>query len=330
MGFKISFLALCVAAWVSSAAHLPSLALANSSPFQWNRYDQALALAQTEQKPLLIAFVGEGWCPWSDKILQETLLQAEFQQALKDAAIFARVNFPYTGACSESEKLKEKYNICQLPTLVLASPKEEEIAKVGYLPLKPTGFAVHLERILDGYNKLVARMDKIDLDQLPIEEVRHLYRESCLYNLAKFKSVLLAAGLLQDTSPFFLLEKYAELSKVEPKKAKQVRTQIDQLDPENKQGAQLQLAVIDFNARAETSDDSQKVLKPLKKYLKKFGTQDIANVWRVHMMIAQYLFYKREDKTQTFAAAEAAIESAPKEAKSELRDFLNYMKENTL
>lgn len=299
--------------------------------FAWDAgYAEVLAQAQQQQKPLLIAFVGSEWCPWSDKLLSEVLKQPEFTNSLKEAVVFVRVNFPYEEVNPESEKLKEKFHVRQLPTLVLASPKEEEIAKMGYLPLKPSEFSVHVERILHGYNKLVAHMNEADLNRLPIEEVRHLYRESCLYNLPKFKEVALAAGLLRDDTPFFLLEKYAQLVKAAPKKAKAVREQIETLDPENTHGAQLQLAVIDFNTRAETSDEVQKVLKPLRKYLKEFGPSDQTNSWRVHMMIAQYLFHKKENKAETIKSAETAIDLAPEASKSELRDFLNYMKENLL
>ena len=312
MSSLLSFLVLCLA--------IPLRMLA------WESVDYSKALEG--DKPILMAFVGSEWCPWSDKILQEVLTQPEFENALKESVVFVRVDFPYTGISPESEKLKEKFNIRQLPTLVLVSSKEEEIAKMGYLPLKPVEFAVHLERILHGYKKLVSRVNESDLNQMPIEEMRHLYRESYIYNLAKFKDALLSVGISRDPGTFFLLEKYSALVKAEPKKAKELREQIETKDPENKEGSILQLAVIDFHARAEVSDDTQKVLKPLKKYLREFGEQDRGNVWRVQMMIAQYLFHKKENKEDTFKAAEKAIEAAPEEAKPELRDFLSYMREN--
>jgi len=306
-----------------------SLLLICVKVFAWTPdYNQALETARLEQKPLLVAFVGPNWCPWSDKIFEDVLTKPEFINALKESVLFVRVDFPYSGARQESEALKEKYHIRQLPTLVLVSPQEEEIAKVGYLPLKAPEFAIHIERILHGYQKLVKKMDQSDVLQMPVEELRHLYRESCTYHLAKYTEILLSAGLAKDPGSFFLLEKYSELIKTQPKKAKAVREEIETRDPENKEGAHLQLAIFDFQARAETSDNIDKVLKPLKKYLKEFGLQDRENVWRVHMMIAQYLFHKHEKKEDVIKHAQASIESAPEEAKGELTEFLTYMKGN--
>lgn len=304
-----------------------SLLLICAKVFTWTLdYNQALEAARLEQKPLFVAFVGTDWCPWSDKIFEDVLAKPEFVNALKESVVFVRVDFPYSGLCQESEALKEKYHIRQLPTLVLTSPQEEEIAKIGYLPLQAPEFAVHVRRILHGYQKLVKKMAQTDVLQMSVEELRHLYRESSTYQLGKYKETLLAAGLAKDPGSFFLLEKYSELIKTQPKKAKAVREEIETRDPKNKEGAHLQLAIFDFQARAEASDNVDKVLKPLKKYLKEFGSQDRENFWRVHMMIAQYLFHKHERKEDIIKHAQASINSAPEEVKGELTEFLTYMK----
>lgn len=293
-------------------------------------YKSSLEEAQLQEKRVLLAFVGSEWCPWSEKLLKEVLKHPEFENALKDLVVFVTVDFPYTGSCPESERLKEKFNVQQLPTVVLASQKEEEIAKIGYLPLTPTEFASHVQRVLDSYKKLVSKIDETDLNQMSIEDLRALYQEACFYNLAKFKERVLSIGLTRDPTPFFLLEKYIEVVKSEPKKAKLLRSQIDFKDPENKESSKFHLAVIDFNALAEISDDTQKVLKPLKKYLKEYGETDRKNCWRIQLMISQYLFHKQQDISKSIKAAKSALESAPEEKKAEILEFLNYITESRL
>lgn len=306
-----------------------SILLVCAKIFAWSPdYKESLETARLEDKPLLVAFLGADWCPWSDKILEDVLTKPEFASALKDSVVFVRVDFPYTGARQESEALKEKYHIQQLPTLVLVSPEEEEITKVGYQPLQASEFAAHIERILHGYQKLVQKMNQTDVLEMSTEELRYLYRESCAYQLVKYKESLFLAGLAKDPGSFFLLEKYAQLIKTQPKKAKAVREEIEKRDKENKEGAHLQLAIFDFQERAESSDNVDKVLKPLKKYIKEFGSKDHENVWRVHMMIAQYLFHKHEKKEEIIKHAQASIDLAPEETKAELTEFLAYMKGN--
>lgn len=288
-------------------------------------YAQELETAKFENKLVLLAFVGRDWCPWSDKFFQETLSEPQFINALKDLVVFVRVDFPYSENAPESEGLKEKYHIQQLPTLVIASPREEEVAKIGYLPLKPSEFAVHIEQILQGYKKLITKIGQRELSELSVEEIRHLYQEACTYHLTKYKEVFFSLGLKLDPGPFFLVEKYGELMKVKPKKAKALRREIEKRDPKNKHGSYLQLAIFDFQAQAEKSEDSHKVLKPLRKYLKKFGQKDLENSWRLHMMIAQYLFHKNGDKKEIVKQVQAALDQAPEEFKNELTEFFNDM-----
>jgi len=165
-------------------------------------YTEALQTAQASGKPMLLAFVGGEWCPWSDKLIVEVLDSYGFLSHVKDSFILVRVDFPYTGMCLESEKLKEKYHVHQLPTLVLASAEGEEITKFGYLPLEAPEFAAHVKTLFEGYEKLVKQLSHADLAQLSVAELRHYYREVAPYNLPIYKDALLTQDSKKITPPF--------------------------------------------------------------------------------------------------------------------------------
>lgn len=288
-------------------------------------YAEALQTAQASQKPMLLAFVGGEWCPWSDKLIVEVLDAYGFLSHVKDSLVLVRVDFPYTGMRLASEKLKEKYHVRQLPTLVLASAEGEEITKFGYLPLEAPEFAAHVKTLLEGYEKLVKQLSHTDLSQLSPAELRHFYREISSYNLPIYREAILSVGIQKDSTPFFLLEKYGQLLKTEPKMAQKVREQIEGRDPEDKEGALFQLAALDFQTLAEASGQTNKVIRPLKKYLKKMGEKKEANVWRAHAMIAEFLFHKKGKKEEMLKHMQASLQTAPSEVRSQLEESFQDM-----
>jgi thioredoxin-related protein len=288
-------------------------------------YAEALQTAQASQKPMLLAFVGSEWCPWSDKLIGEVLDNYEFLSHIKDAFILVRVDFPYSGMKLASEKLKERYHVRQLPTLVLASAEGEEITAFGYLPLEAPEFAAHVKTLFERYEKLVKQLSHTDLSQLSPAELRHYYREVSSYHLPIYKEALLSMGMQKDHTPFFLLEKYSQLLKTEPKLAQKMREQIEARDPEDKEGALFQLAALDFQTLAEASGQTSKVLRPLKKHLKKVGEKKGGDVWRAHAMIAEFLFHKKGKREEILKHMQASLKTAPAEAKAQLEESFQDM-----
>lgn len=283
-------------------------------------YAEAVETAQASQTPMLIAFLGSEWCPWSDKLRGEVLETAHFQSQVKDYLILVRVDFPYVGLRKNSEELKAKYEIKQLPTLIIASPTGEEITRFGYLPLEGAEFASHVTTLLNTYEKLVQQISQTNLSQEPVTELRTLYQEITPFTLPIYKEALLHAGLQKDSSSFFLLEKYEQLLKKEPKLAEKMREQIEARDPEDREGALFKLAALDFTTLSAETHSIKKVVRPLKKYLKKFSSHE--NAWRAHLLIAEYLFLKRGNKNEAQQHLEASLIKAPSKVKPQLEEFL--------
>lgn len=52
--------------------------LAHASEGWFDDFSKAQARAQEKNSPLLIAFLGPNWCPWSDKLEEEVLTSNTF------------------------------------------------------------------------------------------------------------------------------------------------------------------------------------------------------------------------------------------------------------
>ena len=98
-----------------------------------DNYQKGKKLSLEKDKPLLLAFVGSDWCPWSQKLEKEILTDPDFIKPLKENFVLVWLEFTEDSLASSSFKgdnwyLKENYNIQELPTLLLLSQEGEVIA----------------------------------------------------------------------------------------------------------------------------------------------------------------------------------------------------------
>lgn len=293
-------------------------------------FAQALAEAQNSGKVLLLAFMGAGWCPWSEKLEREILSEPAFLEPLRIDVQFVWLACPEESKRygSELKQLKEKYGVDEFPTLVVITPQQEEMFKVGYLPLSAKEFAARLKQMVGDFKELFGRLEK-DLTPMSLEELESLYIKARDLKSLRYKERLMEEGLKQDKGTFFLLEKYAELVEAGNKKeAAPFREKIIERDPKNLKGSQLRLAIFDFQTRAtrlKRKGSPHTVVKPLLEYIAKFGEKDKENLWKVRMMMAQYLFTKNEVK-DALEHASASYQTAPEESKKEISETIDYLK----
>jgi protein disulfide-isomerase len=292
--------------------------------FSWTEnYGQALTQAQAEEKPLLLAFLGVDWCPWSEKFYADVLSSNQFVQPLETSVIFVTIDFPHHKTLSpeqrsENWRLKEKFNIEQLPTLVLITPQEKEIARMGYTPDPPDQVAAQLQQILDNYHSLSGKMGY--LRKASEAELQQLYNLAVSSRFPDYADRILQVALEQYRTPFFLFEQYTRLTTSHQAKKKQIRAlrhELELKDVDNKQLSHFKLAVFDHLQLADKNRKPKKVIRPLKLYLKRFGNTDSENRWRIHAMIAQYLSNKgKMDDAKIHA--KAAITTAPEAMRQQL------------
>jgi len=297
MMFRVSFLLLfwtCLTSWETD-------------------YASALQKAQKEDRPLLVAVLGSDWCPWSKKFADEVLGQKEFLEAIEGSMAAVRLEY------SEQPELREKLRIEHVPTLVVMNAAGEEIARFGYLPFTPRECASHLVKAVEAHKRLSCA----SIVALSAEGLRQAYEEASSHHLNALKDKFLQAGLEKDRGSYFKIRAYAQTAKSDRKKAKKIRQEILSNDPDNRQGSQLEIALADFQHLAEEEAELQKTIRPLKRYLKGFGKQDSANAWRVHMILAQYLFTHGK-VADALKHGKEGLAKAPEEAKEDVRQTLSY------
>ena len=73
----------------------------------WNEdYARAYNMSQVTEKPMLIAFVGSDWCPWSQKLAREILEDPEFLSEMQKEMILLWIDFPERLSISDERRPK--------------------------------------------------------------------------------------------------------------------------------------------------------------------------------------------------------------------------------
>lgn len=294
-------------------------------------YKEALALSQEKGKPLLIAFVGSSFCPWSKKLLTEILTHPDFTGPLKENFLFVYLEFAEESSLSDEKRgLKEKYAIQEFPTLLLVHPCQEPIARVGFLPMNPKEFASYFLTRVQAYEEITTLLKDNKQIELKEEELRGYYLKAQTLAEEKYKQQILSFGLQKGKTPFFLLENYAALlktHKIKDLKVQELRKKIAACDPKNSKGAHFQLAMLEFHALAEhprKKDAIKTALAPLVEYVKTFGSKDKENLWKAEMAMAQFLF-SRGHVSSALEHAKASYQAAPEAVKPEVSLTLDFL-----
>lgn len=283
--------------------------------------------AEKRNCPLLIAFLGPNWCSFSDKLEEEVLFQDEFISQLKDQVVFVKVDIPkdFEQRSFYGKALKQKYCIDECPCVVLADSDGGAIAKLEYLPIGCAQFATYVKQVLDDYNR-VSHLVGRELKQLKVDEVKHLYARSGRFVDTRFRIALLEQGLKIDRGPYFLAEQYARLlaeGTGSRRKLKRIRNKVLARDPKNEEGCLRKLALSEFASMGDSANPEQ-AIAPLLQYLKRFGSEDAENAWRLEMKISQYLFGKHCIEG-ALEHAKRSYDLAPDTAQKEIAQSIQYL-----
>ncbi len=286
--------------------------------------DAGFAEAKKEGSALVVAFVGSRWCPWSEKVEREVLSDPLFEEGLGPQFICVKVDV----GSENRGVLATEYRIEQVPTFLRLEQNQQEIARVGFLPQSAKEFGAHLASLYDKYASLQERLSHKNIKTMDPEELKHLYLFASSQGFKRLQDLFFEEGLKRNQGTFFLLEKYRQLFSSRKDEAKEVRKEIVARDPKNVEGSWMHLAVFDFLDKQAEKNSPEKVIKPLKKYLKKQGQTHPDHVWRLEMMISQHL-YHRGKKKQAKKAAEKALKVAPLEMQEEIQEWVKSMQEST-
>lgn len=292
-------------------------------------YSKGAVISQDYNKPMLLVFTGSDWCSWSQKILQEIFKNDAFEKALGTNFVVVQADFPEVNVKSaqrlkQNQELKEKYGVQSFPTIIMLDPMGREITRLGYMSKEPEKFALYLTSLYADYAKLHNEVSHFSLTKATVDSVQNLYEKACKLRCPHYMNQLLNIGVEVDEGVFFPLEKYTSL--VHEKKGKTpdataLKEKIIQRDPENKEGARLRLALLDFQAN---EDDVEAAIEPLGQYIANFGGADKENVWRLHLIISEF-FSEKGDDVRAKEYAEKSLSEAPKECANSVQNVIQAM-----
>jgi len=101
----------------------------------------------SEKKPLLIFFLGSGWCHWCDEMKRHILTKRDFLRHVEKDFILVEVDFPRGAGRSKNEQeFKKRFGVGRYPSVVIWDPKSERLFKEsGYRDLAPQEYAIRLK-----------------------------------------------------------------------------------------------------------------------------------------------------------------------------------------
>lgn len=137
-------------------------------------------------------------------------------------------------------------------------------------------------------------------------------------------------GTLKKKNLFFLLEKYQKLlTSGTNKELKDLKLDIQRLDPRNSRGAIRTMAILDFEEKSRQKkgmDNPFSALKPLFEYLRDYGHYDKECRWEIEMRIARFLFSKNQLQA-AIQHASRSLEWAPEGKRSEVGEAVEFLKQ---
>lgn len=303
---------------------------------EWmTNYEQAVNQAKSSNKPLILFFTGSDWCGWCIKLEEEVLGTPDFAREVGDKFVFVKLDFPLNAASvpsqqsAQNKQLQKKFDVRSFPTIVVFDPQnDQQIGTTGYRPGGGKSYAAHLLKMTNDYSKYKTQLGDLDSKKLSGASLRQLYEKAREMGKDNDLIRIVKAGMESDDKRFFLTERYrllAEEGQVYEHEAIMLRQKLLASDPSNENHIHYQVAIIDFEACCEEVEKrhgaADAAVAPLLAYIKKFGSQDAANLWRLQMIISQ-VYFDKNDLSEALKYARYSYESAPASAQPEIANAI--------
>lgn len=285
------------------------------------KIEEGLKVAREEEKTALVMFLGSSWCPWSKKFCEEILRKQSVLDGLQDFVVIVEDLDE-----NLNPELKSRFQLQELPLFILVDSKGEIFSRFGYFPWIPSTFVDYLKSKLTDYHHVVHALSQKENAE---EDWESVYRSAKTLGWEEKKQEIIQKALKTSKSPFFFIEKYAQGLKATKRTSPEMqslKSKIISLDPNNKEGALLKLALLDFqNLSQKKGKKVEKVIAPLLEYLHFFGKKDTENAWQIERMVAEYLFNRNRVK-EAIDHIQVSHELAPNDRKLEVLESMEYMK----
>lgn len=115
-------------AFAAIGAALVSSGLAKAPDGWITDVDQAIELAKTQDKSVMVEFTGSDWCPPCIMMADKVFSKKEFFEAASKDFILVHLDFPNgdTSLRDKNEPIAEKYGVEGFPTVILLDSSGKE------------------------------------------------------------------------------------------------------------------------------------------------------------------------------------------------------------
>jgi protein disulfide-isomerase len=115
--------------------------------------EQAIEIAKSENKAVLVNFTGSDWCRWCFKLNDEVFSQAEFAKYATENLVLVKLDFPRSTPQSNETKtynqtLALRYGIQGFPTILIINGQGKLVAKTGYQQGGAANYINHIQSFL--------------------------------------------------------------------------------------------------------------------------------------------------------------------------------------
>ncbi|MCK9211378.1 MAG: thioredoxin family protein [Ignavibacteriaceae bacterium] len=123
----------------------------SSDKLSWHdNVDEALKIAQKENKTVLLNFTGSDWCIWCKRLNDEVFSKDEFVKYAENNLVLVKIDFPREKeqtpeTKSYNQQLAAQYKIEGYPTIVLLRKDGSELGVTGYVEGGAVNYVQHLQ-----------------------------------------------------------------------------------------------------------------------------------------------------------------------------------------
>jgi hypothetical protein len=286
--------------------------------------ESALQKATIENKAVVLIIVGGNGCPWSEKLLFDVVYKPEFYQEAQKRFVLCKLELSQLP--SKGKELGLDHPLERIPLFVCMTKEGNIFAEKHDVPEQPLEATRYLNEAWSAslkINSILANNQNLSDDELEgfykSAKSLGLTCEAKLYNL----------GSQKRKNIYFQLEKYQKLLTTgSNKELKDLKLDIQRLDPRNSKGAIRSMAIFDFEERSRQKKGMENpfsALKPLFEYLRDYGHYDKEHRWEIEMRIARFLFSKNQLQA-AIQHASRSLEWAPDTKKSEVTEAVEFLK----
>lgn len=110
-------------------------------------FEVAEKKAIKENKPLMIFFMGSGWCHWCEEMKKKILSKRDFLRNVENDFIILEVDFPRgIGKKKNEMTYKKRFGVGRYPTVVIYDPRTDRLFREsGFRDISPKEYAIRLK-----------------------------------------------------------------------------------------------------------------------------------------------------------------------------------------